>query len=92
LTTEEGEGLIRAVVGELVSIGRSALVEQALDGLLTLMACHRVVRANQSLNLSEIKALLAELDQVGFKAQCPHGRPVFKRLTLQEVERMFKRT
>jgi DNA mismatch repair protein MutL len=92
LTTQEGEGLIRAVVGELVSIGRSALVEQALDGLLTLMACHRVVRANQSLNLSEIKALLAELDQVGFKAQCPHGRPVFKRLTLQEVERMFKRT
>jgi DNA mismatch repair protein MutL len=88
----ETERLIRDVVGELATIGKSTLVEQALDGLLMLMACHRVVRANQLLSLVEIRALLAELDKVPFNAQCPHGRPVMQRLTLTDVERMFKRT
>ena len=92
LVTQETEDLVREVVGELVSIGRSALVEQALDKLLTLMACHSVVRANQCLYPEEMKALLNDLDRVGFSAQCPHGRPVIKRLTLSEVARMFKRT
>jgi DNA mismatch repair protein MutL len=88
----ETERLIRDVVGELATIGKSSLVEQALDGLLMLMACHRVVRANQVLSTAEIRALLSELDKTPFNAQCPHGRPVMQRLTLTDVERMFKRT
>lgn len=88
----EAEDLIRDVVGELVSMGRTALVEQVSDKLLTLMACHSVVRANQALYQQEMKALLKGLDKAGFNAQCPHGRPVVKRLTLAEVARMFKRT
>jgi DNA mismatch repair protein MutL len=91
-TGGETERLIRDVVGELATIGKSSLIEQALDGLLMLMACHRVVRANQVLSTAEIRALLVELDKVPFNAQCPHGRPVMQRLTLADVERMFKRT
>lgn len=92
LAAGEIEQLIRDVVGELATVGKSSLIDQALDGLLMLMACHRVVRANQALSTAEIKALLAALDQVPFNAQCPHGRPVMQRLTLADVERMFKRT
>ncbi len=91
-TEGETERLIRDVVGELATIGKTSQVEQALNRLLMLMACHRVVRANQVLSLAEIRALLAELDEVPFNAQCPHGRPVMQRLTLADVERMFKRT
>ncbi len=88
----ETERLVRDVVGELATVGKSSLIDQALDGLLMLMACHRVVRANQALSQVEIRSLLAELDKVPFNAQCPHGRPVMQRLTLADVERMFKRT
>ncbi|MEZ4598937.1 MAG: DNA mismatch repair endonuclease MutL [Syntrophotaleaceae bacterium] len=92
LADREGEELLRKVVGELAAYGRSALMEEVVDGLLILMACHRVVRANQLLCQREIEALLNDLDRTEFNAQCPHGRPVFKRITLAEVERMFRRT
>lgn len=84
--------LVRDVAGELATQGNSGLLEDALDEVLVKMACHGQVRANQSLAPAEIRALLRDLDQVDFRGHCPHGRPVMKRLTLGEVERMFKRS
>jgi DNA mismatch repair protein MutL len=88
----EAERLVRDVVGEIALVGKSGLVEDALDEVFAVMACHSVVRANQSLSQPQIEALLRDMDRVDFKAHCPHGRPVMKRLSLNEVERMFKRT
>ncbi|APG26690.1 hypothetical protein A7E78_01715 [Syntrophotalea acetylenivorans] len=88
----EAEKLIRDVITELISFGGSSLLEERIEQLLILMACHRVIRANQQLNRSEIDYLLRELDQVDFSGHCPHGRPVVQRLSLSEIERMFKRT
>ncbi len=88
----EAEKLIRDVVAELTSFGGSSLVEERIEQLLVLMACHRVIRANQQLSRTEIDYLLQELDQVDFSGHCPHGRPVVQRLSLAEIERMFKRT
>ena len=92
LAGEQAEQLVRDVAAELVSLGSSGLVEAALDEILILMACHGMIRANQTLTDGEIKALLRDLDQVDFSAHCPHGRPVMKRFPLTEVERMFRRT
>jgi DNA mismatch repair protein MutL len=75
----------------VAALGKSGLVEEALDDILILMACHGMLRANQSLAHPEIEALLRDLDQVDFSAHCPHGRPVMKRMTLGGIERMFKR-
>ncbi len=77
----EAEKLIRDVVAELSSFGGSSLVEERIEQLLVLMACHRVIRANQQLNRQEIDYLLQELDQVDFSGHCPHGRPVVQRLS-----------
>lgn len=92
LNDREAERLVRDVAGEIATVGKSGLVEEALDGIFAVMACHGVVRANQSLSPPEISALMRSLDEVDFKAHCPHGRPVMKRLPLSGVERMFKRT
>ncbi|MCK4691283.1 MAG: DNA mismatch repair protein MutL, partial [Desulfuromonadales bacterium] len=66
-------------------------LRDSLDEILILLACHGVIRANQALTREEIKALLLELDQVDFRANCPHGRPVMQRLSLTEIERLFRR-
>jgi DNA mismatch repair protein MutL len=83
--------LVRDVVAELVVVGKSELIEAAIEKILILMACHGMIRANQALNPPETRALLNDLDAVDFSAQCPHGRPVMHRLTLAEIERLFKR-
>lgn len=92
LAEAEAERLLRDVVAELVTFSSSSLLEERIEQLLVLMACHRVIRANQQLTRTEIDYLLKELDAVDFGSHCPHGRPVEKRLSLSDIERMFKRT
>lgn len=83
--------LLVDVALELERIGRTGQLRDSIDDILILMACHSVIRANQALTTTEIKALFQEMDDIDFKANCPHGRPVLQRLTLAEVERLFRR-
>ncbi|EAT14302.1 DNA mismatch repair endonuclease MutL [Desulfuromonas acetoxidans] len=73
------------------SVGSSDISQQAIDEVLIKMACHGMIRANQTLQLDEMVALLHQLDDVDFNRHCPHGRPVMQRLTLHDVEKMFRR-
>lgn len=83
--------LVTDVALELERIGREGQLAESLDDVLIMMACHRVIRANQALSHQEIKALLVDLDEIDFKGHCPHGRPVHTRMSLYEIERLFRR-
>ena len=83
--------LVTDVALELARVGRTGQLRESIDEVLIMMACHSVIRANQALSHAEIKALFRELDQIDFKANCPHGRPVMQRLTLADVEKLFRR-
>jgi DNA mismatch repair protein MutL len=83
--------VLRDVVEELSSLGRSRSFMDIQEDILMRMACHSVVRGVSSLAAAEITALLAALDSVGFASNCPHGRPVFRRISRSDVEKMFKR-
>ncbi|HAD04518.1 MAG: hypothetical protein A2005_05740 [Desulfuromonadales bacterium GWC2_61_20] len=87
----QGAQLVRDVAAEMVVHDSSGLAREVVDRILLLMACHGMIRANQHLAVSEMRQLLHDLDTVAFKSHCPHGRPVSRRITLGEVERMFKR-
>ena len=83
--------VLRDVVEELSSLGRSRSFMDIQEDILMRMACHSVVRGVHPLAPVEISALLAALDSVGFATNCPHGRPVFRRISRSDVEKMFKR-
>ena len=82
---------LRDILEELSSLGRSRTFSDILEDLLSRMACHSVVRGRRLLTTREIAALFAQMDAADFSTNCPHGRPVLQRLSLGEVERMFKR-
>ncbi len=65
--------------------------DKALDKLLTLMACHGAIRAGHSMTHQEMSLLVEQLQKLELAANCPHGRPVFKRFSYSEIEKMFKR-
>jgi DNA mismatch repair protein MutL len=83
--------LVRRMVAELADVENSEKLRQHLEERLATMACHSVIRANRRLEMSEMRALLCELDQVDFATQCPHGRPVLIQFGHDDLDRMFKR-
>jgi len=85
------ERLVRDVTAELNETGRANLLQDAFDQVLSVMACHSMVRANQSLSRSEMESLLREMSRIDFGSHCPHGRPVFWQVPKKDVERMFRR-
>ncbi|MDT8441024.1 MAG: DNA mismatch repair endonuclease MutL [Desulfuromonadales bacterium] len=92
LTGADPERLVRDVAAELNEIDSSAQVDAAFEKVLMVMACHAMVRAGQALSLTEMQALVRELAEIGFGSCCPHGRPVLRRLTRNEIEKLFHRT
>jgi DNA mismatch repair protein MutL len=65
--------------------------EGVLDAMLTVMACHGAIRANQSLTPLEMSTLVEQLFRTDLPTNCPHGRPTMKKFGYDELARMFKR-
>jgi DNA mismatch repair protein MutL len=61
------------------------------DKLAAKTACVSAVKAGDALDLVQQQALLDDLSQAYSPATCPHGRPVFVMLRLEELERRFLR-
>jgi DNA mismatch repair protein MutL len=77
---------------EMVRSGRETTdsLDQG-EKILKTLACHGAIKAGQSLTEAEMRSLLRELDQTGQPSHCPHGRPLWFLLSLDEIERRFKR-
>jgi DNA mismatch repair protein MutL len=65
--------------------------EELLHELLDMMACKAAVKAGDPLSREEIEALLARREVLDRSSNCPHGRPTTLRLTLNDLEKQFKR-
>ena len=84
--------LIEALVEKIADIGVGSGLERVLDQCLMVMACHSTIRANQTISLPEMKALLVQLDQCEQPSHCPHGRPTWIQWSLKAVQKAFGRT
>ncbi|MDD2366458.1 MAG: DNA mismatch repair endonuclease MutL [Desulfuromonadaceae bacterium] len=84
--------LVRNILADIENLGTSAAFNDHLEHLLSKIACHSVIRGVHKLDQRQIKELFYRMDQTGFSASCPHGRPVSHIITLQELQKIFKRT
>lgn len=62
------------------------------DRELWRMACHAAVRGGDPVTVERARSLLAELDAATAAHSCPHGRPVWIRISRARLDSLFRRT
>ena len=86
------ERLIRDLAEEFSEIGKSGKINDEIERVLSVVACHAMVRAHHPLSPMEMRQLLSDLLEIDFGSCCPHGRPVMYRLTRSDIEKFFHRS
>lgn len=83
--------LVPQLLDDLDPQNQAAGLVQARDRILAGMACHGAVRANRQLSLTEMNALLRQMEQTEFASQCNHGRPTWRSFPLAQLDKLFAR-
>jgi DNA mismatch repair protein MutL len=91
LADVDGARLLRDVLADFGSLGRSDRVETTGNEILSIMACHGSVRANRQLSLAEMNSLLREMERTERSGHCNHGRPTWVQLDMATLDRLFLR-
>ena len=83
--------LLQDLADDIANHGASLLLEEKIEHVLATMACHGSVRAGRTLSVTEMNALLREMESTPRSGQCNHGRPTWVKLSMSDVEKLFGR-
>lgn len=87
----DAKSLILDIIQNIDNFGSGTLAEVKYD-LIAKKACKSAIKANCKLNDEDIKVLISKLMKLENPFTCPHGRPIIIKFSLNEIEKMFKRT
>ena len=84
--------LVRELLGEVLDWRQTEGMERLRHRIVASAACHAAVKANHPLDPPRMRAIVDDLLGTALPMTCPHGRPVLLRLTLDRLEKEFRRT
>ena len=61
------------------------------EEILTRMACRAAVMAGDIVTIPQMEKILGELSKAQLPFTCPHGRPTLMKVTIDELEKKFRR-
>jgi DNA mismatch repair protein MutL len=91
LAARDIDALVRRIAADLLAVGATRGVDEAINEVLGTIACHGAVRAHRNLSVPEMNALLREMERTVRSDQCNHGRPTWTYISMQDLDRMFLR-
>jgi DNA mismatch repair protein MutL len=87
----DAKGLLEDLADDLAAYDDALSLKERIDHVTATMACHGSVRAGRVLSVTEMNALLREMEVTPHSGQCNHGRPTWVKLALGDVEKLFGR-
>jgi DNA mismatch repair protein MutL len=83
--------IVMEILDEFAFLKREGKGVEPIQTILVTLACHSAVRGNSLLRREEIEKLVGSLSPFSLSTTCPHGRPIFFLLPLEEIKKQFKR-
>ena len=65
--------------------------QEVREAALKIMACRGAVKAGEVLAPEAIAALLVQLDEIPVSSHCPHGRPLWRLMSYNDIRQSFRR-
>jgi len=90
-TRASSDGAGQMFINVLDELTQGGTGQSWVDRMLATVACHSSVRAGQTLPIEDAKSLLRQLEKTTHPNTCPHGRPTLIQLSVNDLEREFKR-
>jgi DNA mismatch repair protein MutL len=87
----EEKALIEEMSEWLMSERKGINMGKLREKAAIMCSCKASIKANQSMRINEMEALLDRLGTCGNPYTCPHGRPIIISFSTYELEKMFKR-
>ena len=87
----DAANLLADLAAEIAELGGPMSLRDKLDHVAATIACHGSVRAGRILSVTEMNALLREMEVTPRSGQCNHGRPTWVKLGHGEIEKLFGR-
>ncbi|MEK6746442.1 MAG: DNA mismatch repair endonuclease MutL [Pseudomonadota bacterium] len=84
-------GLVKELADNISEYGQTLALREKIEHLSSTIACHGSIRAGRVLNISEMNALLRQMEQTPRSGQCNHGRPTYIELKRKDIETLFGR-
>ncbi|MBU0729309.1 MAG: DNA mismatch repair endonuclease MutL [Proteobacteria bacterium] len=88
------EEVLQGIFERFSARGNDAALQspRGMESVLAGLACKAAIKAGHSLQDEEIEHLLAKMQEADVFSHCPHGRPVVKCFTGDEIKKWFRRT
>ena len=83
----------KEIIYEVISMLKEGKqkISETKEEIVTRMACRASVMAGEELTNERMEKILQELSMTELPFTCPHGRPTIIKVTVDELDRMFKR-
>ncbi len=85
------KALIKDLCDDLCDNRDADSLMERINLICATFACHHSIRAGRKLSISEMNALLREMEATEGSGQCNHGRPTYITLERKDIERLFGR-
>jgi DNA mismatch repair protein MutL len=83
--------LLRDIFSDLIAQEKTTRVIAETNAVLSSVACHAALRAPHKLSLSEMNAILRDMEKTENSGCCNHGRPTWKLFSMTELDKIFFR-